>query len=116
MKKREIKELAKLLVANDKIAPKTAEYILNNLSKKDLKDLLFSLRVEGQKRRVVIKTSEEIDDSTKMQLEERFDGKDIVWEEDENLGGGIIIEDADDTMDFSMRSLIKKTVDELKSN
>lgn len=116
MKKTDLKDLARLLVADEKISTKTAEYVLDHLNTKDLKDLLFSLKIESQKRKVVIKTAEEPEDELREKLIKSFEGKTIDWEENLDLGGGIIIEDGDDTMDFSVKSLVKKTIDELKSN
>lgn len=116
MRKKDLKDLAQLLVADEKVSTRTAEYVLTHLNTKDLKDLLFSLKMESQKRRVVIKTAEEPEAELREKLTKSFEGKTINWEEDLELGGGIVIEDGDDTMDFSVKSLIKKTIDELKSN
>lgn len=116
MTAKELKELAKLIVGNDKISTKVGEYVLNNISRKELKDLLFYLKSEAKKRKVVIKTAESADEELRAKLSKTFEGKIVEFTEDEGLGGGIVIEDGDDTIDFSVKNLIKKTIDELKSN
>lgn len=116
MTTKELKELAKLIVGNERISTKVGEYLLGNLGRKELKEILFYLKNEARRRRVVIRTAESTDEELKNKLTKTFEGRIVEFAEDDSLGGGIIIEDGDDTIDFSVKNLIKKTIDELKSN
>lgn len=114
MKKDLIKKLAKNSFVEDKIHPKIVKYVMQNLSKSDLREYVFFLKKELKSKIVYVKTSQNPTIEQKKEVENMYKNKKIIYEEDKTLGVSMIIKDDDKVIDASFKGLIDRTIDTLK--
>jgi F0F1-type ATP synthase delta subunit len=109
MKDTYISALAKQLVEKT-VEKKIAEAVLERLSKKDLKRLLFYLKKELAKKQVYVSSVDKLDSEILQTLQSIFKEKEIVSISDPDLFAGIRIQDNDMIYDFSIKDKIKRTI------
>lgn len=118
MNKANLKKLAQLAVADKKIGPEVEGYVVQKLTRADLKSFLFYLRQETEALKVYVRTAEPIDKTSRYTLETSFKEKnlDFNYETLPSLGGGIQIEHKDSLIELSLRSLIKQCITKIRES
>jgi F0F1-type ATP synthase delta subunit len=109
-----LKKLAEIAVQNDKIPEDISEYVLQYLSKKELKEFLYFYKAALEKKRVHVFSSVELSKEELLKLKEVYKGKDILTVIDNTLGGGLKIRENDMTIDFTFKNYINETIEKLK--
>ncbi len=115
MTKQKIKKLAQLAAEDDTIPQDIEKYVLEVLSKQELKVFLGSYKSALDKKRVHASTSTEITKSDFLNIFPEFKNKELMLTIDETLGGGIKIKQDDTIIDFTFKKYIDETIDKLKN-
>lgn len=94
---------------NDKgeINKKIADFVLNNLTKKELKIYLRRLKKISKERSVQVKYEGNMNSEMKKAIEQMYKGRTITYERDKSFGGGIMIVDNDLIVNYTIDSIIK---------
>lgn len=102
-----IKNLANnSLDTNGNVDSKIATYVLNKLNKKELKIFLRRLKKLNMERNVTVRFEGNMTNEVKIDIENMYKDKNIKYEKDTSLGGGIIIVDNDMTVNYTMSGMI----------
>ncbi|RJQ25574.1 hypothetical protein C4577_05420 [Candidatus Parcubacteria bacterium] len=115
MNKARIREVAKVLEKEEEIDSIVINYILKILSKTELRSLVNYLKIQASENKVYLKASIEDKEIIK-EVERIFKGKEIIFEKDQALGGGIIVKYKDDVIDLSLSGYINQLTSTLKEN
>ncbi|HVZ11948.1 MAG TPA: hypothetical protein VG965_02870 [Patescibacteria group bacterium] len=110
-----IKKLAKLTALKNEVPKELANYVLENLTRREQITYLRHLKTIINKRTVLITTSTPLSQNMKREIEKKFYGKDIIYEID-SIGDGIRIQINDTIIDLSMNSFINQTIDNIKES
>lgn len=113
MNKKLIKELA-ISMAKTKTTKETASFVLKRLTKEELKDFLFVYKNEINKNKVTILSASILPSQSKEEIESKFANKDIFYEIDDSIGGGIKVRENDVISDFTFKNIINQTISALK--
>lgn len=110
-----IKKLAQLAAENDTIPQDIEKYVLEVLSKQELKVFLRNYKSALDKKRIYISTSTTISKGDITNFLPQFRGKELILTTDETLGGGIKIKHDDTIIDFTFKKYIDDTIEKLKN-
>jgi len=116
MNNEDIKKLAELSFANGKVNESVKNFVLNNLSIRELRTYVFHLKNQFKKNKVYVTISNEPTKSTVGKISEIFEDKEIEFKVDPSLGGGIRIENDDNIINVNFKSLITQAVEKLKGD
>lgn len=106
-----IKELAKNSVdEKNNINEKVAEFILKNLSKKELKIYLRRIRKISNEQNVTVKYEGKLDSNLETEIRKMFDQKIVKFEKDEKLGGGLLILNNDMIVNYTIDGMIESRI------
>lgn len=114
MRKAILKDLAKSCASSEKLSNKVVKYILDNLTKQDLKIFLSYYKTELDKKRVYVTASSTIDKDTMIALKNAYKGLDLEINYDKSVGAGIKIQQNDMIVDFTFKKYIEDTIEKLK--
>ena len=114
MKSNDIKKLAKLTLEQNSTQKRVMDYVLSNLPRRQLVVYLRYLKMLIEENTVHIISKENISENLKKELTKRFAGKKVLFEEDKNIGDGIIAKINDTIIDLSLPSYVTEAIDELK--
>lgn len=113
MNNKDIKQLAKSMAKNA-ITKDVSSYILKRLTKEELKTFLYSFKNEVNKHQVIISTSGTPSATLKKNLEKKYAPRKIHYVINENLGGGIKIQENDIVTDYTFQNIVHQTINALK--
>lgn len=113
--KQKIKRLAQMAAENDTIPQDIEKFVLEVLTKQELKDFLRNYKNSLDKKRVYISTSTKIERNEISKLLPQFKNKELILTIDETLGGGIKIKQDDTIIDFTFKKYIDDTIEKLKN-
>jgi hypothetical protein len=114
MKKNDLKKLASITIENGIVNEKVQKFVLEKLSRNDLKQYLFFLRNELASRKVTVKSPTEPGTAAKSVISGIFEGKSIQYETSGEIGAGIQIEFSDNILHYHIKNLIERTVNSVK--
>jgi F0F1-type ATP synthase delta subunit len=115
MKIQDIKKLAHHTIVDGTVNSKVAEYVLKNLLRADVKSYLFYLKQEISKRTVYVTSAQTLEEVDQKQIATLFADRDIKFETNEKLGGGLVIRTNDTIMDASLKGTIEATIEKLRN-
>lgn len=102
-----IKNLAiKVAGDNKKVDSKIANFILNSLTKKEMKLFIRKLKKINSEMNVVVKFEGNLSTGVKKDIENMYKGKKVSYEKDKSLGGGIMIIDNDMIVNYNIKDMI----------
>lgn len=110
-----IKKLAQIAAEKSEVPKDIEKFVLTKMSKKELKDFLRYFRLELDRKRVYIVSSDEISKENMSILKKQYLDKEIIESLDQTIGGGIKIKDNDMVIDFSFKSYINDTIEKIKN-
>lgn len=113
--KQKIRKLAQIAASQSTMPRDVEEFVLKHMSKNELKDFLKFFKIELDKRRVYVISSDTLSGSVLNDLKDKFKDKEMVLSIDESLGAGLKIKDNDMVIDLSFQKYINDTIDELKN-
>jgi hypothetical protein len=117
MDRASLKKLAQLTADEKEVSPKLASFVLDRLSRADLKTYLFYLKSELAKGRVHVRVpGGRLDAAFRAKMQQLFPGKDLSIEADPSIGGGMQVEYDDTIIDVSLKSLIERTFSRIKES
>jgi F0F1-type ATP synthase delta subunit len=111
---KKVRKLVELSFENGKIDNKVAEYILTNLSKKELKDFLKILKSKVEANRVMISSASILNSSEKITMSRLFPDYSVEFEENKQIGGGIKVTIGDTIIDLSVKNYIDTIILNIK--
>lgn len=114
MRKKVLKELAISCAEAGKLSEKTVKYILNELTKEELKFFLSQYKTALNKKRVYITASSTLDKAMLNSLKQTYKGLELEVNYDKNLGAGIKIQQDDMIIDFTFKRHLEETIEKLK--
>lgn len=104
---RYIKELAgATLSSNGEVNNKIAGFILNKLTKKELKVFLRKLKKINNESNVKVRYEGNMTVEIKKTIQQMYLDKNIIYEKDDNLGGGIMIIDNDMIVNYTVGGIL----------
>lgn len=113
--KQKIRKLAEITAQSSQVPKDIEGYVLDIMSKHELKEFLRVLKIELDKRRVFVTSSEALSAENLALLKREYKGKEMINSIDTSLGGGIKIKDNDLVIDFSYKKFIDDTIDRIKN-
>lgn len=114
MKKSDIKKLAQVSFDKGIVNKNVVDYVMDKLSKADLKLFLFFLTQEIDKNTVSVVSSHELTTQDKKRLENIFEKEVFNYKTDISLGAGIVIKSEDTIIDASIKGAVNQTINQLK--
>ncbi len=99
--------------ADGQINEEIAAWVLQNLSRSQLKSYLSALRREMRRRRVFVALSGGKESEVGGQIGERYPGKELSVYRDDALGAGVKVSAGDDIMDASVKGYLRKLLEEI---
>lgn len=115
MKNLDLKKLAKVTAQSAKLDPEVAQFVLNNLTRRQLLVYLRYLRSYVEKNTVRIIAEKSLSEAQKKEFVKKFAGKTVIFEQ-ENIGDGIRVQISDTIFDLSMSGFIDTTIERLKQD
>ena len=118
MNNSDLKQLAKLTVSGGQTSADLEKYVLEKLTRAELKAYLFYLKLEIKNRKVFVRTPGKPDKEAVDKIKKLFAGEDIEvnFEQKQSLGAGIQIEYKDNLVELSLRNLISRSLENLREN
>ncbi len=113
--KQKIKKLAQIAAEKPQIPRDVEEFVLTKMSKQELKDFLKYFRLELDKKRVYVVSSDAISKDNLNSLKKQYADKELIESLDQTIGGGIKIKDNDLVIDFSFKTFINDTIEKIKN-
>lgn len=110
----QLRKAAKLIVLENKLDLKTAKYMVNKLTKAEIKSFLKYLKLEYEKHTVRVITSTDLPELLKKQLEEKYLNKKVIFKIDKNQKEGICVITNDTIINLTLDGYLAQTVDILK--
>lgn len=107
-------ELGKAIVEKGTISEVHAKKILSLLGKNDLKKLMDYIRTEELKKTAFVTIADETNKKTLFALQEVFPKTKLVVAEDKKIGAGVKVQIYDMIYDLTVKSKMKRIVDELE--
>lgn len=115
MKKLQIKQFAQSIVASDEISNDVVEWLLNNLTKAEMKLFVKYLALEIKEGTVVAKYAGQPSDIVQNKIQKIFQNKKIVYvRDDKEIGAGIKFEFGDYILDYTVSAMIVKIMKGIK--
>ena len=118
MNNSDLKKLAKLTVSDGETTAEVEKYVLEKLTRTELKAYLFYLKQEIKNRKVFVRTAGKPDKETIDKLKKLFEGRsvDMNFEQLQSLGAGIQIEYKDNLVELSLRNLISRSLENIRES
>lgn len=116
MNKQQIVKLVGLTFVHGEIDENVAIYVLQKLNKNELKIYSRYLKNEIEKNKVIITTSEKLSTEDTKKFKDFFPGKNVFFETDAALGGGIKVKTQNDIIDLSIKNYIDNTINSVKND
>lgn len=117
MKKLQIKQLAQSVMANGEISDDISKWLLNNLTKADMKLFVKYLTLELKESVVIARYAGEPSQTVKNKIQKMFPDKNITYiRDDKEIGAGIKFEFGDYILDYTASSMIVKIMKGIKEN
>lgn len=113
--KQKIKKIAEIAAQSNIIPDDIRTYVLEILTKQELKDFLRNYRNALDKKRVYITTSTDVSQKEILDLLPNLKGKELILSQDASLGGGIKIRQTDTITDYTFKKYIDDTIEKLKN-
>ena len=115
MKKQQIKQLAQAIVSEGEISENVSKWLLNNLTKAEMKLFVKYLSAEIKEFTVIAKYAGEPSDEVKNKIRQMFRDKNIVYiRDDKEIGAGIKLEFGDYILDYTVSAMIVKIMKGIK--
>ena len=115
MKKQQIKQFAQAIVSEGEISENVSKWLLNNLTKAEMKLFLKYLSAEIKEFTVIAKYAGEPSDEVKNKIRQMFRDKNIVYiRDDKEIGAGIKLEFGDYILDYTVSAMIVKIMKGIK--
>lgn len=111
---KKVRKLVELSFTNGKINDKIAQYILKNLSKKELKEYVKILKYKVEANRVMISSASVLNSSEKVEMTKLFSDYSVEFKEDTQIGGGMKVTIGDTIIDLSVKNYIQTILTNLK--
>ena len=99
--------------ANGQINDEIAAWVLQNLSRSQLKAYLSALRREMRRRRVYVSVSGGQEAEVSGQIGERYPGRELSVSKDDRLGAGVKVSAGDDIVDASVQGYLRELLEEI---
>lgn len=118
MNNSDLKKLARLTVSDGQTADELEKYVLEKLTRADLRTYLFYLKQEIKNRKVFVRTPGKPDKGTIEIINKLFEGKavEMNYEQMQPLGAGIQIEYKDNLVELSLRKLISRSLENIRES
>jgi F0F1-type ATP synthase delta subunit len=117
MKKEQIKKLAYSVVASREISENVSKWMLNNLSKADMKLFLRYFNNALREATVVAQYSGVLSEISKEKFQKMFPDKNIVFvRKDKEIGAGIKINFGDYILDYTISTMVEKIMKDIREN
>ena len=107
---RTIKRLVELTISEGKVNAEVRKFVMTRFSKTDLRQYLVYLKKELRSKKVMVRSPGVPAALLKSRLDEAFKGREISYETDNSLGGGLQIESGDDLIDINLKKMVEKTL------
>lgn len=114
MNKNILKKLAKSSIVNGKIEKNIVSFVINKLSKKDIKIYLFHLRNDLKKRQIYVTISSIPSGNVKKDISEIFKNREIIYSIDDKLGAGMEIKYDDNYISISVKKMIEQAISKIE--
>ncbi|MEA5001074.1 MAG: hypothetical protein VB017_04235 [Endomicrobiaceae bacterium] len=115
MKKQQIKQFAQAIVSEGEISENVSKWLLNNLTKAEMKLFVKYLSAEIKEFTVIAKYAGEPSDEVKNKIRQMFRDKNIVYiRDDKEIGAGIKLEFGDYILDYTVSAMIVKIMKGIK--
>ncbi len=111
----DLKKVAKVTSMTEFIDPKIMDFVLNDLSRRELMVYLRHLKTLINKNSVRIISSKGLLPATKKEITAKFKGKNVEFIVDETIGDGICAQIDDTIINLSTKSYIANTIEGLKN-
>lgn len=111
----DIKKLAILTVHDTKVDVRLAGFVLNKLGRRQLLAYLRHLKAITDRKTVRVFSQQPVPEAQKRSIVNHFPDKEVLFEQ-KAIGDGIKIQINDTIIDFSMRSYIDTTIENLKNS
>ena len=109
MEKQQIKQLALSILEDGEVSEKSYSWILNNLSKEELKLFIGYFNAAFKDKNVVVRYAGTPSDTVKAKISKMFPDKNLVYmRDDKEIGAGIRIEFGDYILDYTVTNMIVK--------
>jgi ATP synthase delta (OSCP) subunit len=99
--------------ANGEINEEIAAWVLQQLSRSQLKSYLSALRREMRRRRVYVALSGGKESEVSGQIGERYPGRELSVYTDDALGAGVKVSAGDDIVDASVKGYLRELLKEI---
>jgi F0F1-type ATP synthase delta subunit len=110
-----IKKLAQIAGSSDNIPADIEKFVLNYMSKQELKDFMRFYKSVLDKRRVYVYAASELSKDTEKLLKDLYKDKEIYVDIEKSLGAGLKIRQDDMLIDFTFKKYINETLEKLKN-
>lgn len=115
MKRQQIKQFAQTVAFAGEISEDVSKWLLNNLTKAEMKQFVKYLSAEIKELTVTAKYAGEPSDAVKNRIQQMFRDKKIVYiRDDEEIGAGIKLEFGDYILDYTVSAMIVKIMKGIK--
>ena len=115
MQKQQIKQFAQAIVSEGEISENVSKWLLNNLTKAEMKLFVKYLSAEIKEFTVIAKYAGEPSDEVKNKIRQMFRDKNIVYiRDDKEIGAGIKLEFGDYILDYTVSAMIVKIMKGIK--
>lgn len=109
MEKQQIKQLALSILEDGEVSEKNFDWLMNNLSRNDMKLFLSYFNAAFKNKNVVVYYAGTPSDTVKTKISKMFPGKKIVYvRDDKEIGAGVRIEFGDYILDYTVTNMIIK--------
>lgn len=109
---KQLRDLAFSITKTDSVSKNQINNLINALSTEDLRKLLKYLKL-AQKSNTITVTAASDDKDLKALVSKQFDSKQINYQVDDTIGGGVIVKIGDDVYDYSVKNYINTTINRL---
>ena len=99
--------------ANGDINEEVAAWVLQNLSRSQLKSYLAAVRREMRRRRVYVALSGGKESDVSGQIGEQYPGRELTVSRDDALGAGVRVSAGDDIVDASVKGYLRELLEEI---
>ena len=99
--------------ADGEINEEVAAWVLQNLSRSQLKSYLAALRREMRRRRVYVALSGGTESDVSGQIGARYPGRELEVSRDDALGAGVRVSAGDDIVDASVKGYLRELLEEI---
>ena len=105
--------VAMTFTPNGDVNPAVASWVLENLSRSQLKAYLAALRRELRRRRVYVELSGGSESEIEGEIGKRYPDRELAISHDEALGAGVRVSAGDDIVDASIRGYLRGLLGEI---